>query len=91
MHFSCIDIYAHSCLKPFSIQLEAVLKQQNPCTKHEIHTRFGHGFWLKFVDIIGQCHVNVFRRHKMADADEAPRFLVTFLKVNVIFKEINRE
>ena len=35
---SCIDIYAHSCLKPFLIG-------RKPCSNHEIHVPFEHGFW----------------------------------------------
>ena len=68
--YSCIDIYAHSCLKPFSIGPKAVLKQQNPCLNHEIHVRFEHGFRLKSVDVIGQCDMmslQVFHRNKMAN------------------------
>ena len=42
---ACIDIYTHICLKPFSIGLKAMFKQQNPCSNHEIHVLFEHGFW----------------------------------------------
>ena len=48
-------IYAQSCLKPFSIGPKAEFKQQNPCSRHEIHVPFEHGFWLKPVLVIGQC------------------------------------
>ena len=70
----------HSCLKPFSIGPKVVFKQQKPCSNHEIHMPFEHGFWLKSVDI------TVFRRNKMADNEEALCFLLSFYFVNVIFK-----
>ena len=52
-----IFIYVHSRLKPFSIRPKAVFKQHNPYSNHEIHVPFEHGFWLKSVDVIGQCKV----------------------------------
>ena len=55
INHSCIDIYAHSCLKPFSIGLKAMCKQQNQCSNHEIQVLFEHGFGLKSADVIGQC------------------------------------
>ena len=51
------SVYARSCLKPFSIGPKAVFKQQNPCSNHEIHVPFEHGFRLKSVDVIGQYDV----------------------------------
>ena len=56
-HFSCIDFYAHSCLKPFSTGPNAVFKQHNPFSNHEIHVAFEHGFWLKSFDVPGQWDV----------------------------------
>ena len=40
--YSCIDIYANSCLKPFSLRLKAVFKQQNPCSNYGIDMPFEH-------------------------------------------------
>ena len=45
--------------KPFSVRSVAVIKQQNPCSNQEIIVPFEHGFWLKSVDVIGQCHVTL--------------------------------
>ena len=42
---SCIISYGHSSLKLFLNGPEAVFKQQNPCSNHEIHVLFEHGFW----------------------------------------------
>ena len=42
--YSCIAIYAHRCLKPFSIGPKTVFKQQNPCSNHEIHVLLNLGF-----------------------------------------------
>ena len=36
---------------------EAVFKQQNPCTNHEIRAAFEHGVWPKAYDVIGQFDV----------------------------------
>ena len=44
-----LALIIYRCLKPFSIRLEAMFKQQNPCSNHEIHVPFEHGFWLKSV------------------------------------------
>ena len=33
---SCINIYVNSCLKLLSYRPEAVFKQQNPCSNHEM-------------------------------------------------------
>ena len=41
---SCIKFYENSCLKLFLNGPEAVLKEQNPCSNHEIHVLFEHGF-----------------------------------------------
>ena len=46
---SCINIYAHSCLKPLSNPLKAVFKQLKPCLNHGIHMLFEHGFYLKIL------------------------------------------
>ena len=53
--YSYIDINAHSCMKPFSIGPKAMFKQQNPCSNHQIHVPFEHGFWTRSVDVIVQC------------------------------------
>ena len=45
---SCIDTYAHSCLKPLSNE-QPVFKQPNPCSNHEIRVLFEHGFYLKIL------------------------------------------
>ena len=42
--YSCITSYEHSRLKLFLNGSEAVFKQQNSCSKHEIHVLFEHGF-----------------------------------------------
>ena len=59
-----------------------MFKQQNPCSNNEIHVPFEHGFWPT-----SQCDVTSFvsSRNKMADVEEALRFLVSFYVVNVIF------
>ena len=41
---SSMNIYAYSCLKLLSNRPEAILKQQSPCSNHEIHVPFEHGF-----------------------------------------------
>ena len=46
---SCINIYAHSCLISLSNGLEVMFKQWNPCSDHEIHELFEHGFYLKIL------------------------------------------
>ena len=43
---SCINIYAYSWLKLLSNRPEAALKQQNPCSNHEIHVAFEHVFYF---------------------------------------------
>ena len=43
--YFCIKSYEHSCLKLFLNIPEAVFKQQNPCSNHENHMLFEHGFW----------------------------------------------
>ena len=64
-----------------------MFKQQNPCSKHEIPVMFEHGFWLKSVDIIGQCDVtSVFRGNKMADVDEAPQFFNVFTLIMLFLR-----
>ena len=71
-HSSCLDIHAHSCLKPFSItRRKTIFKQQIPCSNHEIHVPFEHGFGLKSVVIMSH-------RNKMADVEEVLRFSVSF-------------
>ena len=45
--YSCIDIYAYSCLKLLSNRPEAIFKQQNPSSNHEIRVLFEHSFYLK--------------------------------------------
>ena len=47
--YSCINIYAHSCLKPLPNPLKAVFKQLKPCLNHGIHVLFEHGFYLQTV------------------------------------------
>ena len=42
---SCMNIYAYSCLELLSNRPEAALKQQNPCSNHEIHVALEHGFY----------------------------------------------
>ena len=44
--YSFMNIYAYSCLELLSNRPEAALKQQNPCSNHEIHVAFEHGFYL---------------------------------------------
>ena len=44
--YSCMNIYAYSCLKLLSNRPDAVLKQQSPCLNHEIHVAFEHGIYL---------------------------------------------
>ena len=74
---SCVDIYAHSCLKPFSVR-------RKPCSNSKTHVqtmkfmcRLNMGFGRRDV----MCFIE-----KMADVEEAPRFSVSFYVVNVIFK-----
>ena len=58
---------------------KAVFKQHNPCSNHEIHVLFEHGFWLKSIEVVGQCDVtSLFCRNKMADTECAPQFSVSF-------------
>ena len=40
---SCINTYAYNCLKLLSNRPKNVIKQQNPCSNHEIHVPFEHG------------------------------------------------
>ena len=53
--FACFSAFhsalkhAHICFKPFSIRLEAVFKQQNLYSNHEIHMPFEH--LLRAVDV----------------------------------------
>ena len=42
--YSCMNIYAYSFLKVLSNRPEPVLKQQSPCSNHEIHVPFEYGF-----------------------------------------------
>ena len=82
--YSCIDIYAHSCLKQFSIG-------RKPCSNSKTHVQimkftcrlnmgFGRRHWSMRRDVM--CFV----LNKMADVEEALRFSVSFYVVNVIFK-----
>ena len=82
--YSCIEIYAHSCLKPFSVG-------RKPCSNCKTHVQimkftcrlnmgFGRRHWSMRRDIM------CFGRNKMADVEEAPRFSASFYVVNVIFK-----
>ena len=82
--FSCIDIYSHSCLKPFSIG-------RKPCSNNKSHgkikkftCRFNMGFGRRHCSI--RRDVAVLSRNKMTDVEAAPRFSVSFYVVNVIFK-----
>ena len=45
--YSCIDTYAHSCLKPLSNEQKSCSNNQNSCSKHEIRMLFEHGLYLK--------------------------------------------
>ena len=56
-----------------------MLKQQKPCSIHETHVPFEHGFWPTSL-------VNATWLHKNKIA-EAPRFSVSFDIVNDIFKK----
>ena len=47
--FSCINIYAHSCLKPLSNALKAVFKRLKPCLNHGIYVLFEYGFYTKIL------------------------------------------
>ena len=49
IYISCINIYAYSCLKLLSNRSEAVFKQKNPCSNHEIRMLFEYGFSLKAI------------------------------------------
>ena len=82
--YSCIEIYAHSCLKPFLIG-------RKPCSNSKTHVQimkftcrlnmgFGRRHWSMRRDVM--CFV----LNKMADVKETPRFSVSFYVVNVIFK-----
>ena len=56
---SCKYIYACSCLKPLSNQLEAVFKQRKPCSNHEIHMLFERGFNLTHICLVdSSIHIN---------------------------------
>ena len=81
---SCIEIYAHSCLKLFSIG-------RKPCSNSKTHVQimkfmcrlnmdFDRHHWSMRRDVM--CFV----LNKMADVEEAPRVSVSFYVVNVIFK-----
>ena len=52
---------------------KALFKQQNPCSNHEIHVPFENAFWP--MSLVNATLHHVFRRNKMADVEEAPRFL----------------
>ena len=82
--YSCIEIYAHSCLKQFSIG-------RKPCSNSKTHVQimkftcrlnmgFGRRHWSMRREVM--CFV----LNKMADVEEAPRFSVSFYVVNAIFK-----
>ena len=63
--------------------LKALFKQRNPCSNHEIHVPFEHGF-----DIIGQCGaMSLFHRNKIAKVDKAWWFSKSFYAIKVIFKD----
>ena len=47
--YSCINIYAHGCLKPLSNQGKAIFKQLKPCSSRRIHVLFEHSFYLKIL------------------------------------------
>ena len=81
--YSCIDIYAHSCLKQFSIG-------RKPCSNSKTHVQimkftcrlnmgFGRPHWSMRRDVM--CFV----LNKMADVEEAPRFSVSFYVVKMLF------
>ena len=63
--------------------VKTVFKLQYPCSNHEIHVPFEHGFWPSLVN----GDATVFRRNKMANVKEALQFSVSFDIVNVIFKK----
>ena len=54
-----------------------------PCSNHEIHVPFEHGFWP--TSLVNATLGHVFCRNKMADVEDAPWFSVSFYVVNVIF------
>ena len=58
------------------IIIEATFKRQIPCSNHEIHVPFEHGFWLKSVDTIGHFDMtSLFSSEtNMADTQEIPCF-----------------
>ena len=69
-------VYAHSCLKPFSVRRKSVFKQQYPYLNHEIEHSL---IWLKSVDVIGHCEITSLCSDNMADAQEIYRFSVIFV------------
>ena len=57
-----------------------MFKQQNPSSNQEIHVPFEHEFWLKSINIIGQCDMM-----SMANVEEATWFLERFYIVHMVF------
>ena len=62
---------------------KAVFKQEKPCSYHEIHVLFEHGFGS--TSLVNATWRHVFCRNKMTDVEEAQRFSVSFYVVYVIF------
>ena len=78
-------VYAHSCLKPFSVRRKSVCKQQYPYLNLEIEHSL---IWLKSVDVIGHCEITSLCSDNMADAQEIYRFSVIFLTLFMLFPKI---
>ena len=73
MLHSCINLYAHSCLKPLSNPLKALFKQLKSCLNHGIHVLFEHGFYL-----------NILEKNDSARLLRNEHLVLIFVDVNVI-------
>ena len=79
--YSCIDIYVHSGLKPFSIG-------QKPGSNSKTHVQMKLMCRLNRHHWSMRCDVTVLYRNEMAIAEEATWFLAIFHIVNVIFNRL---
>ena len=90
-HHSCINIYAHSCLKPLSNPLKAVFKQLKPCLNHGIHVLFEHGFYLKILK--AGCRLFMWRQTIMQGCPEISIlswFLLTSMSIHFSRNDVKK-
>ena len=79
LQHSCKDIYAHSCLKPFSVGQKLCSNSKTHVQIIKFTCRLNNGFWPWSM----QRDITVFRGNKMADVEEAPRLPKSFDLVNI--------